>query len=173
MRAAAAIVCAVVLSLVPCATVGGQEGEPPIGRTIGLSGPRFGVTWLSDGIVRKLDDNYMRVGSVVSQFGWQFEKQFLNTASGPTAVSEWVLLVGGMEQGVVIPSATWLVGLRSRAGAEFGVGPNLTPAGAALALAVGATFRAGSLNLPVNLAVVPSKSGLRVSLLCGFNTRRP
>jgi hypothetical protein len=34
------------------------------------------------------------------------------------------------------------------------------------------TFRAGALNVPVNLAVVPSKSGVRVSLLAGFNTRR-
>ncbi len=173
MHARERITCAVGLNVMMlCATASGQDAEPPVGRTISLSGPRFGATFLSDGILRKLDDNSIEVGSVVSQFGWQFEKQFLNTGSGPTAVSEWVLLVGGMEQGVVLPSVTWLVGLRSKAGAEFGVGPNLTPAGAALALAGGVTFRAGSLNLPVNLAVVPSKSGIRVSVLCGFNTRR-
>jgi hypothetical protein len=72
----------------------------------------------------------------------------------------------------VLPSLTWLVGLRGRRGAEFGVGPNVTPAGTALALAGGVTLRAGSLNLPVNLALVPSKSGIRVSVLCGFNTRK-
>ena len=83
-----------------------------------------------------------------------------------------MLLFGGMEQGVVLPSLTWLVGLRGRRGAELGVGPNLTPAGTALALAGGVTLRAGSLNLPVNLALVPSKSGIRVSVLCGFNTRK-
>ena len=40
-----------------------------------------------------------------------------------------------------------------------------------LVLATGMTFRAGALNVPVNLAVVPSKSGTRVTLLSGFSLR--
>ena len=154
------------------------------------SGPRVGVTYLSAGIVDKLKDNGIDVGSVVSQFGWQFEKQFHTSQNGPTLVTEWVLLVGGAEQGVFLPSASWLVGIRTKKGLEFGVGPNLTAAGAALVATAGITFRAGGLNVPVNLAVVPSKvswtsysgppyrateitkSGVRVSLLFGFNTGR-
>jgi hypothetical protein len=88
------------------------------------------------------------------------------------AVSEWVLLVGGLERDIAIPSLTWLVGMRTANGAEFGVGPNITPAGTALALAAGVTFRHGFVNIPVNVAVVPSKAGTRVSLLTGFNMRR-
>jgi hypothetical protein len=72
---------------------------------------------------------------------------------------------------VAIPSLSWLVGVRTRDGAEFGIGPNITPAGAALALAAGITFRAGAFNVPVNVAVVPSKSGVRVSVLSGFSFR--
>jgi hypothetical protein len=34
------------------------------------------------------------------------------------------------------------------------------------------TFRSGALNVPLNVAVVPSKAGVRVSLLTGFNMRR-
>ena len=79
---------------------------------------------------------------------------------------------GGLEQGVVLPSVSWLVGLRTRTGAEFAIGPNLTPAGVALAFAAGTTFRAGVLNVPVNFAVVPSRSGMRVSVLSGFSLRR-
>jgi hypothetical protein len=164
------VTCAIACVLL-CGGAAAQE-EPPLGRVISLSGPRFGVTYLSDGIVRKLDNEGISAGSVVSQFGWQFEKQFLNGGAGPSAVSEWIVLFGGMEQGVVLPSLTWLVGVRGRSGAEFGVGPNMSPAGTALALAAGVTLRAGSLNLPVNLALVPSKSGIRVSVLCGFNTRK-
>jgi len=55
---------------------------------------------------------------------------------------------------------------------EFGVGPNLTPAGLALAMAAGVTFRTGLMNVPSNLAVVPSKAGMRVSVLTGFTMRR-
>ena len=153
-----------------------QTRVPPADQPVKLSGPRVGVTFLSDGIVRKLredvDNDFKGVGSLVTQFGWQFEKRFSSSDNRITPVTEWVLLLGGLEQGVVIPSVTWLVGLRAKNGAEFGVGPNLTPAGAALAIAAGVTFRSGGLNFPVNLAVVPSKSGMRVSLLAGFNMRR-
>ena len=70
-----------------------------------------------------------------------------------------------------MPSLTWLVGLRSPTGLEFGIGPNITPVGVALALAGGVTFRSGSLNVPVTFAVVPSDVGTRVSMLTGFNFR--
>jgi hypothetical protein len=145
---------------------------PPIAKTVNLSGPRFGLTLLADGVVQKLAERDIHVGPHLSQFGWQFEKQFYSSQSGPTAVTECVLLLGGLEQGVVLPSLSWLVGIRTTKGAEFGVGPNLTPVGVALAIAAGATFRVGVLNVPVNLAVVPSKSGVRVSVLSGFSMRR-
>ena len=142
-------------------------------QAVKLSGPRVGATFLSGGIVDTLrDESLIDVGSLVTQFGWQFEKRFSSSDNGLTPVTEWVLLLGGLEQGVALPSLTWLVGVRARNGAEFGVGPNLTPVGVALAVAAGVTFHSGSLNLPVNLAVVPSKSGMRVSLLAGFNMRR-
>jgi hypothetical protein len=141
----------------------------PVAEQANLSGPRIGLTFLSDGIVDKLEDEDIDVGSFVTQFGWQFERRFYSSANGPMGVTEWVLLVGGLEQGVFLPSLSWLVGIRTKKGAEFGVGPNVTPVGAALAVAAGVTFRAGALNVPVNLAVVPSKSGVRVSLLAGFN----
>ena len=138
---------------------------------ISLSGPRVGATVLSSGIVDTLGDNGLHVGSVVSQFGWQFEKRFKTGAHGLTAVNEWVLLAGGAEQGVLLPSVSWLVGMRTASGMEFGVGPNLTPVGVALAFAGGVTYSKGALNVPINVAVVPSKAGMRVSVLTGFNMR--
>jgi hypothetical protein len=163
-----------ILTLAPCVSAQGDTSAevPPVARRVSLSGPRFGATFLSPGLVARLDDDYdIRAGSVVSQFGWQFEKRLYSGDSRLTAVTEWVVLVGGVEQGLFLPSVSWLVGLRTRSGAEFGFGPNFTAAGTGLVLAAGRTFRAGALNLPVNLAVVPSKSGVRVSLLLGFNTR--
>jgi hypothetical protein len=146
---------------------------PPVSHEVDLSGPRFGITSLSQGIVDKLKvERSWDLNPVVSQFGWQFEKQFYGKQGGPTAVTEAVVLLGGLEQGVAIPSLSWLVGVRAPDGTEIGVGPNITPAGVALALAVGKTFRAGVLNVPVNVAVVPSRLGMRVSLLTGFSLRR-
>jgi hypothetical protein len=145
---------------------------PPVAKTANLSGPRFGVTFLSDGVVQKLEeDRAITVRPYVSQFGWHHEKQFFTRGSGASMVTEWVGLVGGLEQGVVLPSLSWLVGVRTRDGAEFGIGPNITPAGTALVLATGMTFRAGAVNVPLNVAVAPTKAGTRVSVLSGFSLR--
>ena len=81
--------------------------------------------------------------------------------------------MGGLEQNVAIPSLSWMVGLRTANGTEFGVGPNLTAAGWSLAFAAGTTLRTGFLNVPFNVAVVPSRNGMRVSFLTGFSIRRP
>jgi hypothetical protein len=160
-------------------------------RPASLAGPRFGVTYLSDSIVDKLKNEDVNIAPMVSQFGWQFEKQFNPTRSGATLVTEWVLLAGGVEQGVFLPSVSWLVGVRTKSGMEFGIGPNVSMAGSALVASAGMTLQAGGLNIPVNIAVVPSvvnwttyggppsyrateieKRAMRVSLLFGFNTRR-
>jgi hypothetical protein len=161
--------CALVLLW--SAPAASQSVVPPPAKMINLSGPRFGVTSLSPGVIDKLKiERNIDVRPLISQFGWQFEKQFYGR-SGIAAVNEWVLLLGGLEQDVVVPSLSWIVGLRTREGLEFGVGPNITPAGTAMVFAAGVTFRSGVLNLPVNFAVVPSSAGTRVSLLAGFNFR--
>lgn len=144
---------------------------PPVAKTVSLSGPRFGITSLGDGVVEKLHERSIDVRPSITQFGWQFERQFYSQDSGVAAVNEWVVLLGGLDQGVVLPSLSWLVGLRTKEGTEFGVGPNVTPAGVALAFAAGVTLRAGVMNVPMNIAVVPSKAGTRVSFLTGFNMR--
>lgn len=150
----------------------GPDAPPPT-RTLSLSGPRFGLTFLSDGVITKLkEERHIDIGSTVSQFGWQFERQFYSKQGGVTALNEWVFLLGGLDQGVAIPSLSWLVGLRTSEGAEFGVGPNVTPAGVALAVAAGVTIRTGVLNVPMNFAVVPTKAGTRVTMLTGFTLRR-
>jgi hypothetical protein len=149
-----------------------QAFVPPPARIADLSGPRVGLTMLSPGVIDELAARQIAARPVITQFGWQLEKQFFTKGDGLTAVSEWVLLVGGLEQSVAIPSLSWLVGLRTASGSEFGIGPNITPAGVALALAGGVTFRSGGLNIPVNVAVVPAKVGTRVSVLTGFTLRR-
>ena len=145
---------------------------PPRAKAISLSGPRFGVTSLSQGVIDKLQERNLTVRPMITQFGWQAERQFFTRGSGVSAVNEWVLLLGGLEQGVALPSLSWMVGLRTREGAEIGIGPNITPAGVALAFAGGVTFQTGALNVPMNFAIVPSKAGTRFSFLTGFTLRR-
>ena len=140
----------------------GLRGQAPteLVRQVNRSGPRFGITHLGGSIRDSLKRRYdMDVGPVITQFGWQFERQLMSLEGGPVALSDLILLVGGMDQGTYIPSLTWLVGVRTPNNFELGVGPNATPAGVALAI-------------PVNVAFVPSRFGLRTSVLTGFNLYR-
>src|SRR6185369_10238135 len=96
-----------VVTLTLSTTAFSQTSAPPADEPLSLSGPRFGVTFLSNSIVRKLREaDGISVDPVVSQFGWQFEKQFATSGNGPTLVTEWVVLVGGVEQGVFLPSVS-------------------------------------------------------------------
>ena len=160
-----------IVSAIPAAA---QNVIPPPPRptVANLSGPRFGITVLPDELVSKLQERNIDVRPTISQFGWQFEKQFYTKDSGIAMLNEWVVLVGGLDQGVPIPSLSWMVGMRTANGTEFGIGPNVSHAGAALAIAAGTTLRAGFLNVPVNVAVVPSRSGMRISFLTGFSVRK-
>ena len=163
-----------LLLLVSAVPAAAQNVIPPPPRptVASLAGPRFGITVLPDAMVTKLRENSVEIRPTISQFGWQFEKQFYAKDSGVAVLNEWIVLFGGLDQGVALPSLSWMVGMRTANGTEFGVGPNVSPTGVALAIAAGTTLRAGFLNVPVNVAVVPSKSGMRISFLTGFSVRR-
>ena len=168
---AALLTCLLLFAVAAADAQTVMSPPPPPAKSVSLSGPRFGVTSLADGVVAKLQERSIDVQPLITQFGWQFERQFYSRDSGVAAVNEWVVLVGGLDQGEVLPSVSWLVGLRTREGTEIGVGPNITPVGVGLAFAAGMTLRAGIMNVPMNIAVVPSKAGTRVSFLTGFNLR--
>lgn len=127
-----------------------------------LTGPRLGVTFLPEGLVR-------------SQFGWHFENQ-VSSGAGPTFVVEKVFLVGGIEDDAILPSFTLVFGLRSREGYEIGLGPSAGVGpdgfGTAIVLAAGQSFRFGGIRMPVNIAVALDKEGQnRVSLVTGWAIR--
>ena len=138
---------------------------------VAAGGPRLGVTVVGRGELRdRLRDDY-DAPSVISQLGWQFEQRLFALPHGPMAVIEFVPLVGGLEQGLFLPSVSGILGIRGRTGLEVGLGPNLSAAGPGLVLAAGHTAQARFVNVPLNFAVVPSKEGTRFSFLMGFTYR--
>lgn len=165
-----ATICLSLMFLAGAAPLWAQSTTPAPDEMVELGGPRMGITVLDQGLGRELEG--LHVHRVISQFGWQWEHRFYKRPDSSVAlVHEVVLLTGAVESHVPLPSLTWMVGVRAKNGAEFGFGPNLSVAGAAFAIAGGVTFRSGYLNIPVNLAVVPAKTGTRVSFLTGFNMR--
>ena len=140
-----------------------------------LGGPRLGITILTNGPLERgrQEDGYHDLNPFLTQFGWQFETRLFRLPNGVAGLVEFVPLVGGLEQGKFIPSVSGILGIRGPKGFEFGLGPNLTPIGANIVLAVGASIRTkAGINFPINLAVVPGNGGARISLLTGFTVRR-
>ena len=160
-----------------------------------LAGPRLGVTLITPGSTADFihegfgfDDNedgkYGSTGSAfTTQYGWQWESRFADGGGSITGIVEWIALVGGMEQGMFLPSVSSVIGVRTANGLEVGVGPNLSLSGIGMVFGVGHNFKSGNLNLPVNLVIMPGKSkegdsngesytynsGARISIMVGFN----
>ena len=142
------------------------EVVPPEERVIqyDLSGPRIGATFAPD-------------GSAMSQFGWHSEHQAAPGTKGPWFIVERIFLVGGVEQNRFMPSGTVVFGLRMPNSFEFGVGPSATLGGreffnTGIVVALGQSFRAGGIRIPVNLAMAIQKNGEnRYTLITGWAIR--
>lgn len=141
-----------------------------------LAGPRLGMVFMTPGlgadIVNEgfgiefgpdnpndvLGEDYFDPGStggaITSLYGWQWEMRFAD-GGDITGIVEWIALVGGMEKGMFLPSLSSLVGARTASGFEFAMGPNLSLSGFGMVFGLGYNFKAGDLNLPVNIAFVP------------------
>jgi hypothetical protein len=139
---------------------------------VNRSGPRFGAVWVSDGIIREAASKNVVIRPVLSVFGWQSEVPLANNPGGPQPVSDIIVVGAGLDQGTFIPSASWIVGVRTHDDLELGLGPNVSPSGLAFVLTAGISKRFGMLNVPVNVAYVPSKNGSRFSITTGFNTNK-
>ena len=98
-----------------------------------LDGPRMGFTTYSGQLRERMMESKKSGGfdvfPVFFQFGYQFEKQYLNEGK-IQALFEFIPMVTGLDQGYFIPSASILHGIRSNVnGWEFAFGPtfNLIP----------------------------------------------
>jgi hypothetical protein len=133
---------------------------PRVGFTIVQAGSlasilRKDVSLFSDDIREEWTGSTGKYGAVMSQYGWQWESRFLD-GGDVVGLVEWIALVGGMEKGMFLPSVSSMVGLRTASGFEFAVGPNLSLGGIAMVIGIGKTLKFGKLNVPVNIAYVPS-----------------
>ncbi len=140
-------------------------------KPIELAGPRVGLTYVFPGKTANALKDDIGMTPFFTQFGWQFEHQYFALDNGVAGLVEFVGLIGGLEQGKFLPSASVLIGVRGAKGREFAFGPNLSLTGASFVFAIGHTYKVGGLNFPVNFAVVPSTNGVRASILMGFNAQ--
>ena len=102
------------------------NNNPEVQR-LRLDGPRMGVTVFTGQLAQRIAGPKKNGGfdafPMMFQFGYQFEKQYLNEGK-IQALFEFIPMVTGLDQGYFIPSATILHGIRSNiSGWEFAFGP--------------------------------------------------
>lgn len=104
----------------------------PTQERLRLSGPRFGFAAFTGKTMERIkapkEQGGMEGFPMMFQFGYQFEKQYLNEGR-VQALFEFIPLITGLDQGYFIPSLTLLNGFRDNVnGWEFAFGPtvNLT-----------------------------------------------
>lgn len=95
-----------------------------------LGGPRMGFLVFAGGEGRQIHLEEKKGGygafPVMFQFGYQFEKQYLNEGNFQ-ALFEFIPMITGLDQGKFFPSVTILNGLRSNVkGWEFAFGPTFS-----------------------------------------------
>ena len=143
-------------------------------QTESLEGPRVGIVYItpspSSGVINGYLDFWNDLGNLPSDYsdrikgkgafttlyGWQWESRFAD-GGDITGIVEWIALVAGMENGLFLPSISSMVGARTSKGVEFAMGPNLSLGGIALVFGAGYNFKAGKLNIPVNIGFVPGR----------------
>jgi hypothetical protein len=102
----------------------------PEDATISIGGPRFGMAFFTGSTAEffKRDKSQGGYGGYPAafQFGYQFEKMYLNEGN-LQALVEFIPSFTGMDQGLLSPSFTLLNGFRSaKGGWEFAFGPTIT-----------------------------------------------
>lgn len=96
---------------------------------LNLQGPRFGYAFIFGEMSERLRDSKINGGfdanPAMFQFGYQFEKQYLNEGNYQ-ALFEFIPMITGVDQQMFIPSITILNGFRNnKTGWELAIGPSI------------------------------------------------
>lgn len=147
------------------------QSDQPVVTPVKLAGPWVGFTYIAPGALADQLESDFQASPFITQFGRQFETKYFSLPDGTAVLVEGVVLVGGLEQELFLPSASVLIGIRSPKEFEFGFGPNVSLTGPSFVFALGAIVQSGYVNFPINMVLAPSRDGFRWSLLFGFNAR--
>ena len=107
-----------------------ESRNNPYTNRLRADGPRMGVTYFTGPSAELLQKPRKEGGfnamPVMFQFGYQFEKQYLNQGNFQ-ALFEVCPMLTGLDQGLFIPSLTILNGMRNNQnGWEFAFGPSIS-----------------------------------------------
>ncbi len=150
-----------------------EEYYQPVFKSV--FGPRIGVSYnftssadFTEIINESFEGEYIPFYTL---FGAILEQRILLGETQSHFAIQELVLIGGLEQSIVIPIAALMIGFRGASGFEFGVGPIVSLTGIGVICAVGWTFSYKGVFVPVDLHfVLPNQSKPAVlGITTGFN----
>jgi len=107
----------------------------------------------------------------VTLFGITLEQRILLGQTKSHFAFQELVILGGLEQGIVLPEAAFLIGYRGYSGFEFGIGPIVNLSGFGVVAAVGWTFSYNGVYVPVDISFIIPNSNMpaTIGLTTGFN----
>jgi hypothetical protein len=107
-----------------------ESRNNPYSNRLRADGPRMGLTYFTGSsaelLMKPRKDGGFNSQPLMFQFGYQFEKQYLNQGNFQ-ALFEVVPMLTGLDQGLFIPSITLMNGMRNNhSGWEFAFGPSFS-----------------------------------------------
>jgi hypothetical protein len=175
--------CLLFLSLIPISILPAEEQGPPSWLWLG---PRIGVTVVIsktsefDDIIQQFYSKSRQYFPLYSEIGLAVEQRVRIGGSGYQLFLQERILAGGLDQTVVLPSLSLLLGFSTPFGLEIGLGPDFSleskSSGAvispAMAYTLGWSFLiSDGIKIPVVLSAVPipPEGKPRLSLLTGLD----
>lgn len=150
----------------------GQHAPKKVLPRRSMNGPRVGLTMFTGEVATQRDQ--ADLAPLISQFGWQFERQIVSLEGGNQALLEFIGLVGGVESDYPTVSGAVLAGYRLANGFELGFGPNISYTNqtdditTSAVVAVGATLPFGDISVPLNTAFAFAQGGPRITFMTGW-----
>ncbi len=181
MKNLAMLTLTLLLSTAATAYTEPEDAEEPL---YAVFGPRVGVSWRFTSVSEFSED----VGTyfpIYSLFGACVELRIPLGETKSHFVVQEVLLVGGIDQSIALPSGAVLVGYRGASGFELGVGPILSfdqggfiyylgfSFSPGVVVAAGYTFSLGGIFVPIDVSwTVPNqRTWGGISVTTGFSFR--
>jgi hypothetical protein len=164
----------IAMATMPLLAVYGQPDQ-----FLFIVGPRIGVSYVITSSLEFTEgiSNIYSNGSyvpVMTIFGLAIEQRIILGQTNSHFAFQEMLMVGGLEQSIALPSLTFLIGYRDASGFEIGTGPTISFSGLGVIVAIGWTIESKGVFVPVDVSVVlPSNQRpTSIALTTGFNFLR-
>ena len=157
-------------------SISAQQEEDVIPNFEMVFGPRIGAAYdamSSQAFTDQVNQFYSgtNFSPLLTIFGVNFEQRILLGRTRNQFAFQEDVYISGLEQGLFLPAASFLIGYRDASGLEFGFGPLLSLTGVSVIAAAGYTFHFSGIYIPLDFSVrIPTARNVAVyTVSTGFN----